>query len=850
MRRHLVAGLLSAAVFQQPSFGQDDSDTAAAAEDQPEKITVTGSRIKRMDIEGSSPITIITKDDIDKSGATSVSDVMRGLSLSTANFAGGGSSVAGGVSSVSLRGAGASRTLVLVDGVKLPKHPDLGAVDLNSIPLAAIESIEILRQGAAAIYGADAIGGVVNVITKKNFDGSQINLEVKRPMKDGADSAKVDGTIGVVTDNSQHVLVLSYENTERLATNQRQFSRDRFSTLGYPGYYSVGEGADLLAYPTPGCSTYETSNGSVAPSASCPYNYNDHNTLLPAIDRFSALYNMSYDFGSDLTFKGKLLGTWQQSESQLRPDFYIGTVSQETIDGMSDERFASLFPGLVGNRPAADGVNVHMRLADVGNSTTKKEATLLGTDLRLQGYFNDIWQWEVAVNSSGTKTTSLTSPRIRAAEFDNLIAEAAILQWDPNKDSSRLFGEAISQSYYVEESYASGLEFQTNGEWGELGAGPVGLAIAVGANREDYAVAFDEESRDDKLINVAGSGGTGDRDIGFIAVEASLTPIADLTLNLALRHDNYSDFGASTNPLLSAGYQASDFLKLRGSWGTAFKAPTLDQLYGAPGVSFNQGVDLPYCRERGISDADCRADTVYANSQFKNQRGGNTELSAETSTVMNAGFVLQPLADLSLTADYWRIVSDDLIAFDGIQDTIEANDPNIVIRDADGKIDYFKFQPQNLAKQKLAGVDLSLSYAQRFSFLRLGFQSTGTWYVENKQQLEGEEEENELGLNGAFKWKLSNVVDAVIDDSFGLTVNSNTIGKHAKVSDDTQNLRQWTKYDLQARYLKLFNGSIALGVNNIFNDYGPEDDTVRRDIDSSYYDLVGREYYVRLSQNF
>jgi iron complex outermembrane receptor protein len=229
MKALVVLSLLGAlcapswANAQQNSTTTDSKDGAEAKEEKkPEKIEVTGSRIRRIDIEGPSPITTIEAEDITQSGVESVGDLLRDQ---TFNAFGSRREKSGGnffaESNVDLRGVGVARTLVLLNGKRIAKRAGVGAVDLNLIPMAAVEKIDILRDGASAIYGTDALGGVVNVITKKNFNGSAASARLNLPEDPGGESRTYTFYQGTQNEKTSTTTMVTY--------NQRALAVKRFS---------------------------------------------------------------------------------------------------------------------------------------------------------------------------------------------------------------------------------------------------------------------------------------------------------------------------------------------------------------------------------------------------------------------------------------------------------------------------------------------------------------------------------------------------------------------------------------------------------------------------------------------
>lgn len=831
---------------------------AQSAEEKPrERIQVTGSRIKKIDAEGSNPVTVIGKDQIEKTGSQTVRDLLQNFSGTTASFSGGGSSVAGGVATVSLRGLGAERTLVLVDGVRLPKHPELAAVDLNSIPIAAIQKVEVLRQSASAVYGADAVGGVINIITKRDYAGTQVQLQARKPTKPGGDSQSLSVTSGFSTEASNSVVIFSYDRQNMLIAKDRDFSRDRTSNTGYPGSYSGTFPTGSETYAVEGCPNFSSTSGQIDRTEGCDYNYNNHNALMPEYDRFSGLYNFTYDMPNNKVFTLKLMGTHQKSKSQLRPEGTIGrdlnpTIAASVIQNMDDARFNELFPGFGGRRPTG-GVRLDLRLADFGNSITEKEANLVGLMSGLEGSFANGWDWKVGVNASGTTTSSDSRPKLLIAPTNQALAEGRLIPWDPNYNLQSLRESLVSYSHYLEKANTAGLEVQTSGEVGTFNGKPVAVAVGASAQTESYDVKWSREATEGALLNVAGAPGKGDRNVVSLFAETNLEPLDKVEAGVAVRFDKYSDFDATFNPQLSLSYAPLELLKLRGSYGTAFKAPSLDQMYGSTGVSYNPVVDYQYCADQNptIERDDCPNNRTAAQA-VKNVRSANEDLDPEKSDVYAFGVVVQALDNLSITADYWRIKSRDLIDYRNLQDLVDENDPAVVVRNPanNNLIEYINLPIQNLSKEVRSGIEAGIDYSERFGASVFSYQALGSWYLENKLQPRGKPEENKLGANGNFKWKLNNSLDLFVRETYGVTLTANTIGTHAKVADDSQRLPQYTRYDAQTRYRGQWNGEIALGINNVLNKQGGIDDTSFGDVDASIYDIQGREYYLRVTQNF
>jgi iron complex outermembrane receptor protein len=253
----VVAGLAATAA---PAFAQDEE---AADLD---RVQVTGSRISRTDIEGALPVTVIDREQIEFSGKTSVADLLRDTPFNSAgSFRPQSGSSAQSFAGVSLRALGSGRTLVLIDGKRAPVAPNVGAgQDLNSIPLAAVERIEILSDGASAIYGSDAIGGVINIITRKDFSGVELTWGTSDPKRAGGDRDEASAIFGISGDRGQIMVGASYDEREIVFQRDRPWSRggasifsNNFLTAGFSflnGFGPNGGSGNVAGCTGPGFS--------------------------------------------------------------------------------------------------------------------------------------------------------------------------------------------------------------------------------------------------------------------------------------------------------------------------------------------------------------------------------------------------------------------------------------------------------------------------------------------------------------------------------------------------------------------------------------------------------------------
>jgi iron complex outermembrane receptor protein len=296
-----------------------------------DKVTVTGSRIKRVDIEGPSPISVISREDIDASGEISVAEVLRGTSFNTfGSFRQRSGSSAQSQSVVSLRGLGGQRTLVLIDGRRITGSTTFNGgagVNLNTLPLAAVERIEVLRDGASAIYGSDAIGGVVNIIMRKDYEGMHLSYGIGRPTQTGGDEESYSIVGGVSGAKGNITFGFDNQQKEIIFQGDRSFSATGLSSFGYPGSYfaylttndprnPTGEYLSVGTFPDPRCPAELDGPdfpASVSLGGRCRYNYAGVAANEAANDTKSFFLNANYDINETTTFFAR--GTFSYNES-------------------------------------------------------------------------------------------------------------------------------------------------------------------------------------------------------------------------------------------------------------------------------------------------------------------------------------------------------------------------------------------------------------------------------------------------------------------------------------------------------------------------------------------------------
>ena len=665
VRYALTAGVAASfASIPSMAFAQDDEDVAEQG-----LIEVTGSRIKRIDVEGPSPVAIITRADIENSGDISVADVLRQSSYNQfGSFRQSSGNSAQSQAVISLRGVGAQRTLVLLDGRRIAGSPSFGsgsAQNLNTIPIAAVERIEILRDGASAIYGADAVGGVVNIIMRKDYEGAQISAEVGRPTQAGGDENAYSIVGGITSGKGNITFALDHSDSEIIFNGDRSFSNVGLSSFGFPGTIIITD----VANPTPGfpgvgfvgsfpdarCpnsintdpifseSQINTGNGR------CNYNYAATSANEASLTRDTMFVNGNYQVNEDLNFFAR--GTFSRTES-------FGRYAPAPMVGGSP--FLPTMSALNPNNPTAPG-----KVSTAGLPSNYPLPCTLQSDGSTP--CNDLSQFD----TDGDGTADVTGPFDMSIFYRNVPggfrdSNVTTILYDyliGFEGSSDLFGgldwdTGFQYSRQTNNDLSSGLAFKPglqqvidDGSFDIFGVnGPTDFDIAAGfghagfANTQhriasgDFTATWDafqmpagpvpivlgSEYRDEKFSqdfdtqqnagNVDGSAGgqdiEGSRAVLAFYAETSLPITEDLEISFAGRFDSYNDFGTTVNPKVSVGYRPTDTLLLRASYGEGFRAPSMSELYSSPSQSFNNAIDAVSCAATPEGDPTTGRSTV------------------------------------------------------------------------------------------------------------------------------------------------------------------------------------------------------------------------------------------------
>ena len=706
---HIASALGLAASL--PAFAADAQDDNSV-----ERVEVTGSRIKRTDVAGQSPILTLQRADMEKTGLNSIGEVLQQLTSggkalnakfnSSGNFGfpadGGG--IGAGSAQVDLRNLESKRVLVLVDGRRWVNESSAsgvgGSVDLNTIPMSIVERIEVLEDGASAIYGSDAIAGVVNVITRKDFDGVEINAYYGEYDKGDGETTKGDITIGGSTDKFSGVFVASYNNQEEISSADRSISREPVPGTGVTrGSSGTPQGRLIFCDPNvQDCAAgdafdvtlnngaipnYNGGNPTAAPGTyhefglDDRFNFAPYNLLLTPSERQSMYTQVRYNFTPDVTWYTKALYNNRQSTNQAAPEpIFIG--SDAGTGGLGDTIGISalnpynptgidLVAGqnfyLLGRRPLEGGPRIFNQDVDTWYFNTGLEG-----DFTLGG---KVYSWDVSYIKSENTAEQKFKNGYNLRRIQIALGDPTLCAANPGCVPLDLFGGqgpngqgTITQDMLdwirmdTKDSSKQKLETWSaniTGDLVDLWAGP--LAFAAGYEWRDYYGSFTPdqvrtvgESQDSAAIPTSGQ-----YDVSEFYAEFTLPLASDmafaklLELNVASRYSDYSTFGSETTSKVGLKWKPIDDLLVRGTWAEGFRAPFIGELYGLAqfGAPITDPCSNAVDNSGSALDTKCQALGVpvgyeQINTQIITNTGGNPDLDPESSDSYTYGFVYSP----------------------------------------------------------------------------------------------------------------------------------------------------------------------------------------------------------------
>ncbi|MDF0604909.1 TonB-dependent receptor [Neisseriaceae bacterium TC5R-5] len=826
-----------------------------------ERVEVTGSSIRRtIKQEKALPVTIMRPDELAKQGLTTVEQVINTLSTNQSSMVAASSvaTVSGGASYASLRGLGSQYTLVLLDGRRVASQAVGGyATDLNAIPLAAIERIEVLRDGASAIYGSDAIGGVINFITKRSITGVTIGGDVQATQRSGggSGSVQISGGIGELAEDNYNLYgALSYQKTERVTTLQRDFANkyftaDNLSSRVFPFNYTYRGNA---YNPTaPACRPpFALPLG----ATTCGEQAGLYMDLTPEVEQLTGTLKATRQIGEH-TLSLQYVGAQNTSTTAISP---VPLIQIATLRP-GDKYYPSQLPD--GTPTDGSPIVLNGRASPLGPRVTESLSTTQRLAFNAEGLLAD-WDYRGGAAYSQNETTiHYQSGYVYEDKIRN-----ALIAGDINP-----FGDSLPGAWKQVELSGDGwqakyttvlADFKVSKEILELPAGNLATAFGVEARSEKLDSQIRELAKQAIGSGIAGSQSTsGSRTVTAMYAEAEVPIVKSLEAQLAARYDRYSDFGSAFNPKIAFKYQPIPSVLLRSSASKGFRAPTLYDVYQPDATTYTAQKFNDPLRCPGGSPANGGNVVDDCNQQFEAQQGGSRDLSPEKSSSLTLGIVIEPVPEVTASADLW---------WTQIENMIGVLDPGLIfadptkyadkfVRNPDGSLKYVVTTTQNLGNLSAAGVDVSLAWRLPKNALgNFTLNLDGSYTSKYAQQMEkGGAYYSSLGgwYQDAFpptvRWKHSLALNwrngpwgalLVQNYSAGYTdMNSN--GEEHRVSP-------YILWNLSGSYLWQKKLSITAGIRNLFDRDPPfsnQTNTFQYGFDPVIADPTGRAFFLKAS---
>lgn len=893
--RHYLALAISAllAAGSTTAIAQSDTQDVTTLD----AVSVTGSHIKGARLSGVGPVSVVDAEAIARSGATSVETLLQRLPAS-AGFAGNQTNAywtgnGYGTTQVNLRGIGINRTLVLLNGRRIVNGGTgaNSAVDLNVIPVALIERIEVLKDGASAIYGADAVAGVVNIITKRDFEGAELGIRYGQTSESDGEESAFDLVWGTRSERGSLMAALNYSESKavNMASRQPCGLGEVNGQLQCTGSSATVGGRALLADGSMVNFNQEPGgDGDFYETYAAKHNYNGYSSLnaVNPIKRvsFGAFGDLALSDGIDLFTE--LMFTNRRSNQLATP----GAIGQF--------RPIQLAAGHPTNPTGQDLTLVRRQLAEAGPREFYQETDTYRVVAGLEGRLGDTWEWSAAFNwgrNTGIDGSTNVANLDRVEQtLDRAVCSDAAGAAIPCGDYLG-YGDVTREvlDYILFTTRDTGGNEQRsftanlNGQLFEMPAGWVGFATGV-------EFRTDRGWRDPDILiqqGIANSNAAqridGKYDVREVFAEVSV-PLLEgarmaelLTFNGAVRYSDYDLFGGDVNYKLGLDWQALEAFKMRATYATAFRIPNIPELFG--GITEGALTTTDPCSgwsamaPSSTVYRNCQADGVPVGyTQFGNsvltRTGGNIELQPEEAKTFTVGAVWTPgfAPGLTLTADWFDIRVGNAIQSvagstklalcyntDGLSHPFCA-DSNFTRNPVTGEVDFLSSQPVNAADERISGVDLGMLY----EFAPVGLDSAslsldvsylGRYDLTPYQGADTIEYAGKItGGRGSFaKWRsLGSLVLAKgsWSGSYTLQYIGNADDINASPGDIGDHAPSVTYHNVQLKYAFSPAVDLAFGVDNLFDKAPPFIQSYTdANTDTMTYDLLGRRWNARLT---
>jgi iron complex outermembrane recepter protein len=891
MIRQKQIAMIVAATF---STGLASVAVAQQVKEEPKKvdrIEITGSNIKRTDAETIAPVDIITRAEIERSGKQTAAEVIRAIPQNTGSLDEKAvNSFAPGSAGISLRGLGQKATLVLINGRRvagygLAQNIQESFVDLNSIPASAIERIEILKDGASAIYGSDAIAGVINVILRKDFRGGELSATALwlDQTKEGKEK-RVAATFGYGDLGSQGFNVLGtldYYKRGELRFDDvaflKSYDRRRFQGGDNNTSLTVGQFQSTTAVggllPTQAISfcpgkviTRDQASAAgfanlnttfTAGSTFCNYDLASETSVSPSADRLGLMARGTLQISNNLTSFAEVGFSRNKSEQVFQWAFVRTTgfaVTGQSIIPFTYRVF--LNPGQGGN-PTAGRVEYRGQFWDLGPRLAEVDSdakrVMVGAD---GSHFG--WEWQSAIGASETKTTNGFRNLISQSGLNAALAANTYNFADPSQNSDAVRNQIRVNGANVGLSKLTTFDLKGSREVFSLAGGQAAIAAGVEFRRESMKITPDARIVANDVLGRGQTSVDGSRNSTALFGELSLPFAKAIEGSLALRTDRYSDYGSSTVPKAGVKWKASDNVLLRANVGKGFRAPTLPEISKSAATFFQNVRDTPTCLANNTTPCPLQ--------QISGVFAANPNLKPEKSTSYNLGSVFDLSKDTSVTFDVYHVVYKDLISSNDFQAIVDGVAPGVIVRDpTNNNLVAVLSTYENQDFVKTSGFDIDAKHVVRSDLGKFELRSSLSYLLRYDQVLsKGQPPFDFVGnngpsagftvvprykLNGSLTWTLDPwTATASVRHVAGYKQTAGAAGRQTQATGGRlpNAIQPQTYLDLYAAYQLTPGFTISGSIRNLTNVQPPFDPIRQSTFTYAYeeYDARGRIFQI------
>jgi iron complex outermembrane recepter protein len=884
--------------------------SAAAPTPMLQTIVVTGTMIARTEAETVDPVTIVTTQALNSQGIVNVEQAIDQITANVpevVNLSSSVGSFSGGGTYANLRDLGRSRTLVLLDGERIANNAyDDGGVDLSGIPFSAIQSIQVLRDGASSLYGSDAIAGVINFITKQNYQGGEVEVNFNHPQEAGAGSGSADFTVGhgdLVSDGYNIMLTGDFTKQQPLMATQRSFSAYGFDpaegvvgTNGeatWPGSITDANSNEWQSnYPACSGNTFLTEY-----FGNCGYRYSAATELIPEEQQGSAMVQLTKQLPANNSLRLQYFYTRSEDDGYSGPEEYGFTMTPQAdpayfpkASELTCEGNTATGGPCTGAPDLTDPITAYWTDPNsaryMGNVNTEQRIliTFSGDNLG--------WHYSTSLNYSQNANVDDTRAGI---PDEAVLAPGGVLSnlINPFGPQSAA-GQALIDSSYLNGAYATGKNKLWNAgahashELGDAFNAGTPATVALGFQLSGQNLTYSTTPLNNLLQDALGTSPAaieGSRRIQAVYAELDVPITKALDLDVSDREDRYSDFGTTNNGKVAVRFQPSRYVAFRGDASTGFRAPTLYDLYEPKSLagsdSPTMGTNNPFCQPGSYNT---EWTPTVCNAEGIGLYGGNPHLGPETSQNFDLGIVLSPLPNLGVTLDYYRILIKNYIQTVPASTVYEnpTQYANYLVLNAAGSLTpafaessecypytsptcgYLIQDFQNTGGVTTDGFDLSVKYLQHTPYGVFSEDLEGTAITQYRlTEVTGSAPVNldgwfDQGQFPAIRWEHNLTIDwaspagkwegGLENQFFSRYIDEfgtgpNNLGPPRNVSSQST----WTAF---ASYKPIPRLTVLLGIQNLFNSTPPYSNQLDYNFAAGYSSIfsnpIMRAFYVNL----